>query len=588
VNQLSTDDDQAIQAHAGEATASSAFTDAHRTNRTGLPNRLKIGVEALSGMSLDGVKVHYNSARPRQLNALAYAQGTLIHVGPGQERHLPHEAWHIVQQAQGRVRTTMQMKDGSALNDDSVLEHEADVMGKKALAPIPQLQSLPEATANNSSEDKAVPVVSVQQRAAGTAPIQRKYELCQPGDVKPINNDHRAKTVRAERISGQTLGAAANSPSVAPFGWAELKAAGHTLANTSGASSHYNAVRAHLMNGRLGGPGDEKWNLVPAPAQINSMMSAGPETAAKLLVDAGHSVWIETTVSYYGNSTTATDFTSVVPNRITMLWGTMDGTVAQNWSRAIDLPVAPLQGAEAQEYKDWDSGKALELVNKLATQSNQVQAQAFELVSHNNLKFEILKAYPKVYLSMERVTKGRVLNALDEKQRMELLNVLGVVTSPDQLVQEALLPLATAGNPTEAQKLFAKCSNSDQRAMLISWKGDLLMHLGDIGDAWSKRDYTIFNYNGPLSRAALINSMTAAELSNFLKNRSKPQRVEILDEWAEYTFLGSDRNKKHEYVSKDKRIKPEYKAEYSKAVGLHNRAAEYKSRRPTRNPKKRF
>ncbi len=102
-------------------------------NRTGLPDDLKSGVEALSGLSLDGVKVHYNSDRPAQLNARAYAQGDQIHLGPGQEQHLPHEAWHLVQQAQGRVKPTMQMKGGVPINDDEGLEREADRMGAKAL-----------------------------------------------------------------------------------------------------------------------------------------------------------------------------------------------------------------------------------------------------------------------------------------------------------------------------------------------------------------------------------------------------------------------------------------------------------------------
>lgn len=102
-------------------------------NRTGMPNRLKAGIEALSGMSLDKVRVHYGSSRPAQLNAFAYTRGTEIHVAPGQEKHLPYEAWHVVQQAQGRVKPTMQMKDGVAVNDDEGLEHEAEVMGTKAL-----------------------------------------------------------------------------------------------------------------------------------------------------------------------------------------------------------------------------------------------------------------------------------------------------------------------------------------------------------------------------------------------------------------------------------------------------------------------
>jgi hypothetical protein len=104
-----------------------------RGNNTGLPDKLKAGIESLSGLTLDQVKVHYNSAQPAQLNALAYAQGSDIHLAPGQEQHLPHEAWHIVQQAQGRVRPTMQMNNGVLVNNDAGLEREADLMG--ALAP---------------------------------------------------------------------------------------------------------------------------------------------------------------------------------------------------------------------------------------------------------------------------------------------------------------------------------------------------------------------------------------------------------------------------------------------------------------------
>ena len=108
------------------------------SNRTGLPDALKAGVEAMSGLSMDDVRVHRNSPKPAELQAHAYAQGTQIHLGPGQEKHLPHEAWHVVQQKQGRVKPTLQMK-GVAINDDSSLEREAEAMGAKALAPAAQL-----------------------------------------------------------------------------------------------------------------------------------------------------------------------------------------------------------------------------------------------------------------------------------------------------------------------------------------------------------------------------------------------------------------------------------------------------------------
>jgi len=101
-------------------------------NKTGLPDKLKAGVESMSGYSMDDVRVHYNSSKPVQLQALAYTQGTDIHVGPGQEKHLSHEAWHVVQQKQGRVQPTVQMQ-GVQVNDDEGLEKEATIMGGKGI-----------------------------------------------------------------------------------------------------------------------------------------------------------------------------------------------------------------------------------------------------------------------------------------------------------------------------------------------------------------------------------------------------------------------------------------------------------------------
>ena len=136
-------------------------------NNTGLPDHLKTGLETLSGMAMDDVKVHYNSPKPAQLQALAYAQGTNIHVAPGQERHLPHEAWHVVQQKQGRVRPTMQMK-GVGINHDQGLEREADVMGAKALQRMPQH--------NQSTRD---------------FPPQRHPSLSRALQLKCINDDYK-------------------------------------------------------------------------------------------------------------------------------------------------------------------------------------------------------------------------------------------------------------------------------------------------------------------------------------------------------------------------------------------------------------
>jgi hypothetical protein len=75
-----------------------------KANTTGLSDTLKTGIENLSGLSMDDVQVHYNSLKPAQVQALAYTQGTGIHVGPGQERHLAREAWHVVQQKEAHYK----------------------------------------------------------------------------------------------------------------------------------------------------------------------------------------------------------------------------------------------------------------------------------------------------------------------------------------------------------------------------------------------------------------------------------------------------------------------------------------------------
>ena len=98
-------------------------------NLTGIPTQMKQDFEQRSGLSFDDVRVHYNSDRPARIGALAYTQGTQVHIGPGQERHLRHELGHVVQQKQGIVRPDTQHFSGLDMNTDARLEYEADLIG---------------------------------------------------------------------------------------------------------------------------------------------------------------------------------------------------------------------------------------------------------------------------------------------------------------------------------------------------------------------------------------------------------------------------------------------------------------------------
>jgi hypothetical protein len=164
-----------IQMQAG-ASATGSDAGARPENRTGLPARLKAGIESLSGMAMDDVRVHYNSAKPTRIQALAYTQGANIYVGLGQERHVPHEAWHVVQQKQGRVRPTIQAK-GVAINNDSGLEKEADVMG--ATANRAPGRNLPRGNYESLLEVTVDPNTAPLQRAIGYE-FETGYPLLNP------------------------------------------------------------------------------------------------------------------------------------------------------------------------------------------------------------------------------------------------------------------------------------------------------------------------------------------------------------------------------------------------------------------------
>lgn len=129
----------------------------------GMPGNLVNGFGATSGHDLSDVNVHYNSDKPSQVGALAYAQGNDIHLGAGQEKHLAHEAAHIVQQREGRVQANTNV-NGMAVNNDNSLEAQADAMGAEA--------------------EKATQVAApVQKKAANGGAIQRKRT---PATVKQL------------------------------------------------------------------------------------------------------------------------------------------------------------------------------------------------------------------------------------------------------------------------------------------------------------------------------------------------------------------------------------------------------------------
>lgn len=99
-------------------------------DRTGIPSDIKEKYEAISGLSFDDVRVHYNSAAPAQMQAFAYTRGNDVYIAPGQERRLEHELGHVVQQKRGLVRPDSYLQ-GIPVNTDQRLETEASQMSHR-------------------------------------------------------------------------------------------------------------------------------------------------------------------------------------------------------------------------------------------------------------------------------------------------------------------------------------------------------------------------------------------------------------------------------------------------------------------------
>lgn len=380
---------------AGQARAESGGgTDAEHSalsqSAAGLPASLKAGVENLSGLSMDDVTVHYNSSEPAKIDAAAYTRGSEIHLGPNQEQHLAHEAWHVVQQKQGRVRPTIQAA-GVPVNDSQELEKEADEMGARATglqlsggrdtaAGVPQFGHARERDGSGLAASAlqkfcATPHASYAHPAAKGAggmdarahtPAQRTAAVPPALGMRDGYGPHSSGVVqrialsnvphmdpggswtpttdangRAQKIVATNLKLAPgynsvpsgsfNAPSVDPRSWQTL----HGW-NLVGGPPHYR--RMHLLNDRLGGPGNDTRNLAPGTASLNSSHSSHFESPAMTdVLNQGLTItYYEVRIAYNPPSANLTSVAGKAAweDTIWEIWGQFTYTDANNLKQA--------------------------------------------------------------------------------------------------------------------------------------------------------------------------------------------------------------------------------------------------------------
>ena len=256
-----------------------------------LPAPLRSRMEQLSGIALDDVQVKYNSAHPGKLSADAYAQGNTIHVAPGQQRHLPHELWHVVQQRQGRVRPTTRV-GAFHVNDNPALEREADVMGAKALV----MQAPSAGTAQGESGLSRAVVTRGDASPEADTPVQAMFRM-------PV----RAAATAAAAMAPSAAAAAASQRAAAVVAAQRAAAAAAARrvqsrsANMAAAASSPRRDYHSAANGgftKFNDPVErEKWNGKPktmfssfdsreAASQVNPHL----EATVQALKEAGHDV----------------------------------------------------------------------------------------------------------------------------------------------------------------------------------------------------------------------------------------------------------------------------------------------------------
>jgi len=120
------------------APAASETAPAASASTGGLPPAVQAKMENAFDFKFGGVRIHEGN-QAQSMGALAYTQGADVHFAPGQydpgstrgQELIGHELAHVVQQSEGRVAATTQLK-GAGLNEDSALEREADDWGAHA------------------------------------------------------------------------------------------------------------------------------------------------------------------------------------------------------------------------------------------------------------------------------------------------------------------------------------------------------------------------------------------------------------------------------------------------------------------------
>lgn len=126
-------------------------------------------------MDLSDVRIHRNNSEPDRLKAHVFTRGAGVFLATGKDNYLTHEAWHAVQQKQGRVQANFSFK-GLLISNSRSLESEADRIAQRMTSmPVSMTKNTPLLNKVHRSASKSIPQLAPNQE--GTADPQHLIDF---------------------------------------------------------------------------------------------------------------------------------------------------------------------------------------------------------------------------------------------------------------------------------------------------------------------------------------------------------------------------------------------------------------------------
>lgn len=182
---------------------------------------LAIYKQTLSRVDPSDMHIHRNNSEPDRLKAYVFMRGTDI--------ILAHEAWHVVQQKQGRVQANSSFR-GQVINSSPSLESEAYRMAQRVTSmPVSMNETAPSSTKIHRSASKIIAQLAPNQE--GTADPQHLIDFVRRLEAEGLSRSEILGRVSEDHASNSNRYIYTDR-----YGWVDLRhfGAAGSLAQSTG------------------------------------------------------------------------------------------------------------------------------------------------------------------------------------------------------------------------------------------------------------------------------------------------------------------------------------------------------------------